>query len=125
MGQIMCHLCEEDVGHQELNLIDEIGEWVGDLISPPPSTTELTPTSTQYWSFARDRMFMTASKDPKNVVKVWEPVNPDQEEQVAEAWALWDDVSGFTAIKIDDEVAKARAASTWVPDDFLGIEYER
>jgi Ca2+-binding RTX toxin-like protein len=66
-------------------------------------------TQTQSWSAAAPgRMFLLEQAK----VSAWYVLNDAQKQAVAEAFGLWDDVSGFTAIEAVDDDHLARDATT-------------
>jgi len=77
-------------------------------------------------------MFLFQQGTADQQISVAVELDDTQKQQLAEAWALWDDVSGLTTIEAVDDDHLARDATTWISGLFgghyaasLGLDWSR
>ena len=72
------------------------------------------PTATQFFTAANTAMRLMRDLEEDAVVTRASSLNATQQLRLADAMALWSDISEFRAFSADDDAARARHTVTWL-----------
>ena len=81
------------------------------------------PTATQFFTAANTAMRLMRDLEEDAVVTRASSLNATQQLRLADAMALWSDISEFRAFSADDDAARARHTVTWLGTELDKIAY--